>query len=174
MRAVKKGGGHHQLNNRHAQYLQDIAAGTATTPERAWRNFGDKEATRDACWHEQFGLCAYSEIVLDDQDLGMHIDHVEPKSLNRSRTFEHGNLLLSAISDKKLKGMPKQEVFGGHFRLNLYSDRLISSIPCGQTASATSTMPAMAKWNRPWDSLPAMHARRVTPSPSSTSIPPCW
>lgn len=121
MRAVNKGGGHYQLNNRHAQYVQDIAAGTATTPEKAWDNFNGKEATRHACWHEQFGLCAYSEIVLDDQDLGMHIDHVEPKSRNPSRTFDHSNLLLSAISDKKLQGMPKHEVFGGHYRGNRYS-----------------------------------------------------
>jgi uncharacterized protein (TIGR02646 family) len=51
----------------------------------------------------------------------MHIDHVEPKSLNPSRTFEHGNLLLSAISDKKLQGMPREDVFGGHYRGNRYS-----------------------------------------------------
>lgn len=123
MRAVKKGGGHHHLNNRHAQYLQEIAAGTAATPDAAWHNFIHSriDGTNDACWHEQFGVCAYSEIVLDDQDLGMHIDHIEPKSLNPSRTFEHANLLLSAISDKKLQGMPKHEVFGGHFRGNRYS-----------------------------------------------------
>jgi uncharacterized protein (TIGR02646 family) len=121
MRAVTKGGGHYQLNKRHAQYLQDIATGTATTPTNAWDNFNGKETTRHACWHEQLGLCAYSEIVLDDQDLGMHIDHVEPKSRNPSRTFDHGNLLLSAISSDRLQGMPKHEVFGGHLRGNRYS-----------------------------------------------------
>ena len=29
---------------------------------------------------EQYGLCAYSEIMLDSGDFGMHLDHVEPKS----------------------------------------------------------------------------------------------
>lgn len=121
MRPVKKGGGHYQLNNRHTLYRNQIAAGTATTAQSAWDNFNHKEGTRNACWHEQFGLCAYSEIVLDDGDFGMHLEHVEPKSINQSRTFDHTNLLLSAINDRKLQGMPKGEVFGGHYRGKRYS-----------------------------------------------------
>lgn len=121
MRSVKKGGGHFRLNNRHALYLGEIVAGTAVTPQRAWDNFDALDGTRHACWHEQFGLCAYSEILLDDNDLGMHVDHVEPKSINQIGTFDHANLLLSATSSDKLKGMPKGEVFGGHFRGNQYS-----------------------------------------------------
>lgn len=120
MRSVKKGGGHFQLNHRHALYLDQIANGVAVSAQIAWDNFNNKEGTRNACWHEQLGLCAYSEIVLDNDNLGMHIDHVEPKSINQSRTFEHANLLLSAISSEKLKGMPKSEVFGGHYRRDQY------------------------------------------------------
>jgi uncharacterized protein (TIGR02646 family) len=41
----------------------------------------------------------------------MHLDHVEPKSLNHPRTFDHANLLLSAIDSDRSKGMAKSEVF---------------------------------------------------------------
>lgn len=121
MRSVTKGGGNFRLNNRHALYLKQIAEGTAVSAQVAWENFDFKADTRNACWHEQLGLCAYSEIALDDDNLGMHIDHVEPKSINQNRTFDHANLLLSAISSDKLKGMPRGEVFGGHFRGSRYS-----------------------------------------------------
>jgi uncharacterized protein (TIGR02646 family) len=121
MRSVKKGGGHFRLHNRHVLYLAEIAAGIATSAARAWQNFDGLEGTRHACLCEQFGLCAYSEILLSDDDLGMHVDHVEPKSINQARTFDHANLLLSAISSDKLKGLPRGEVFGGHFRGSKYS-----------------------------------------------------
>lgn len=121
MRSVNKGGGNFRLNSRHDLYLRQIAEGTAVSAQAAWENFDFKADTRHACLHEQFGLCAYSEIALDDDDFGMHIDHVEPKSINQSRTFDHSNLLLSAISSDKLKGMPRGEVFGGHFRGSRYS-----------------------------------------------------
>jgi uncharacterized protein (TIGR02646 family) len=120
MRAVKKGGGHYHLNLRHASYLGEIAAGTAAAAAVSWNNFAHKEETRHACWHEQFGLCAFSETALDNNDLGMHLDHVEPKSLNQARTFDHANLLLCAIDSDRLKGMAKSEVFGGHYRKDGY------------------------------------------------------
>lgn len=121
MRSVKKGGGHYVLNQRHVHYLAELAAGTAANAQTAWGNFGRKEETRHACWHEQFGLCAYSELRLDNNDLGMHLDHVEPKSVTQSRTFDHANLLLCAISSDKLSGMVRAEVFGGHFRGDRWS-----------------------------------------------------
>jgi|GEM_PF-2719584 len=118
MRAVTKGEGHFQLNQRHNLHQQELQNGTAS-PE-AWDNFRGKPETRQCCWNEQFGLCAFSEIMLDD-DLGMHLDHVEPKSLNPARTFDHTNLLLCAFSSEKLKNISRNGVFGGQFRLNAYS-----------------------------------------------------
>jgi uncharacterized protein (TIGR02646 family) len=116
MRSVAKGNGHYQLNQRNAAPPAISDEATA-----AWGNFRHKARTRDLCFAEQFGLCAYSEIRLDDNDLGMHLDHVEPKSVNPSRTFDHGNLLLSAIDDAKKRKLIRQDVFGGHYRQSRFS-----------------------------------------------------
>lgn len=121
MRAITKGVEHYQLKNRQNNYLAELATGKAAMPTNAWRNFQHFEGTVDACWSEQFGLCAFSEVVLDDNDLGMHLDHIEPKSLNPARTFDHTNLLLCAISSERLQYLPKSDVFGGQFRRNAYS-----------------------------------------------------
>jgi uncharacterized protein (TIGR02646 family) len=116
MRAVSKKEGHWQINHRN-----ENPPGTASEAESAWKNYRYKGKTREICFTEQFGLCAYGEMVLDDAELGMHLDHVEPKSKNPARTFDHHNLLLSAIDDAKVRHLARQDVFGGHFRLNRYS-----------------------------------------------------
>lgn len=118
MRAVAKGGGHFALAARWATHQAEIASGTAST--NAWSNFGSKAGTRAVCLAEQFALCAYSELVLDETDLGMHLDHVKPKSRFRSDTFNHANLLLSAIDDVGARALRAQDVFGGHARGNRY------------------------------------------------------
>jgi uncharacterized protein (TIGR02646 family) len=116
MRTVAKRGGDRWLNRRHLN-----PPATAQQAKEAWGHFRRKDKTRDICLSEQHGLCAYSETVLDDTDLGMHLDHVEPKSKNPARTFDHHNLLLSAIDDAKVRHLARQDVFGGHFRGNFYS-----------------------------------------------------
>lgn len=121
MRAITKGTSHYRLCQRHDKYQKELQAGTASSSTNAWSNFRATADTRDTCLREQFGLCAYSEIKLDDNNLGMHLDHVEPKSLNPARTFDHQNLLLSAIDDAKKRNLAKQDVFGGHYRSNRYS-----------------------------------------------------
>lgn len=118
MRAVAKGGGHFALAARWVAHQAEIASGTAST--NAWNNFGNKAGTRAACLAEQFSLCAYSELLLDETDLGMHLDHVKPKSKFRSDTFSHANLLLSAIDDIGARALMAQDVFGGHARGNRY------------------------------------------------------
>lgn len=118
MRAVAKGGGHFALAARWAAHQAELAAGTAS--DNAWNNFGNKAGTRAACLTEQFSLCAYSEVVLDETDLGMHLDHVKPKSKFRADTFNHSNLLLSAIDDIKARALAAHDVFGGHARGNRY------------------------------------------------------
>ena len=75
MRTVSKQEGHWRLKRQHAN-----PPATADDAESAWKNFRYKEETRDICLAEQYGLCAYSEIMLDSGDFGMHLDHVEPKS----------------------------------------------------------------------------------------------
>ena len=111
MRHIRKGNGDWRLAQRHQR-----PPATKDEARKAWRRFDYRDNTRQICLCEQFGLCAFSEIVLNESDLGMHLDHVEPKSKNPSRTFDHGNLVLSAIADTKLSSLAKQNVFGGNYR----------------------------------------------------------
>lgn len=119
MRTVLKSAGHYQLNHRYRLHQEQLKNGTA--PDDPWGNFNSKRGTRQVCWREQFGLCAYSEIEIKDDDLGAHLDHVEPKSKAPARTFDHRNLLLSAIDDIGVRKLARQDVFGGHARSNRYS-----------------------------------------------------
>lgn len=118
MRLVVKGGGHHALATRLVSHQAELAAGTASND--AWDTWGRKAETRASCLIEQWALCAYSELVLDAADLGMHLDHVKPKSKFRQQTFDHGNLLLSAIDDIGAHRLTRADVFGGHARGNRY------------------------------------------------------
>jgi len=118
MRSVAKGGGHHALAARWVAHQAELAAGTASN--NAWNNFRNTAGTKTACLAEQFSLCAYSELLLDEADLGMHLDHVKPKSKFRGDTFNHANLLLSSIDDIGSRALTKQDVFGGHARGNRY------------------------------------------------------
>ncbi len=90
--------------------------------EAAWGNFrGERlQPTRDKCLEEQYGLCGYSEIDLKGSGLGMHFEHLEPKSRNPARTFDHNNLILSAINTENQRILAKQDVFGGHAKLKWY------------------------------------------------------
>lgn len=118
MRPVSKGGGHPALAARWVAHQAELAAGTAS--KNAWSNFGHRAGTRASCVAEQYSLCAYAEVVLDEADLGMHLDHVRPKSKFPYDTFSHSNLLLSAIGDIRARGLTAQDVFGGHARGNRY------------------------------------------------------
>jgi len=116
MRSVSKGGGHYALADRWVTHQAELAGGTASN--NAWNNFRNTDGTKAACLAEQFSLCAYSELVLGATDLGMHLDHVKPKSKFRNDTFSHSNLLMSSIDDIGARGLTAQDVFGGHARGN--------------------------------------------------------
>lgn len=118
MRSVSKGGGHYALADRWLAHQAELAAGTASN--KAWNNFRNADGTKATCLAEQFSLCAYSELALDDADLGMHLDHVKPKSKFRHDTFNHANLLLSSIDNIGSRALTTQDVFGGHARGNRY------------------------------------------------------
>jgi uncharacterized protein (TIGR02646 family) len=62
---------------------------------------------------EQYQLCCYSELRADEVELGYHIEHVENKRQNPSRTFEYQNLAASALHAHDLQTLPEQR-FGGH------------------------------------------------------------
>lgn len=124
----KKGNESYQLNKSHQM--------PPTTKEEArlrWKRFKHKAEVTDLLCAEQYGLCAYSEIRPDWYELGTHIEHVEPKSLNPQRTFDYLNLVLSALSDKDLQKV-KKDVFGGHAKQKKYDATLFVS--CLQTNCA--------------------------------------
>lgn len=114
MRAISK-------NLAHLGYRPLAGRAPPVSPEAAetaWRKFGGKPSVLHALLQEQFYLCCYSEIRADQAELGYHIEHVENKSQNPSRTFDPGNLAASAIHSDELpqfkpEGGP-EITFGGH------------------------------------------------------------
>ncbi|MEZ8816335.1 retron system putative HNH endonuclease [Vibrio cyclitrophicus] len=129
MRAIKKDHPNKELSNRHKN-----PPNSALKAKLAWKRFKSKGKVSKALYKEQYGLCGYSEISIDniypifDENhneisplLGSHIEHIEPKSKYPLRTFDHLNLILSAIDSAKLKHLNKKDVFGGHKRLDDYS-----------------------------------------------------
>ncbi|EKO3517937.1 TIGR02646 family protein [Vibrio fluvialis] len=135
MRTIIKGAPDRFLTKRYNR-SQPMNAGDAS---RSWGKFSSryKARTKKVCEFEQYGLCGYSEIqitpksipIYDSQcsdiskNFGSHLEHIEPKSKNPSRTFDHYNLILSAISDVKASGLAKSDVFGGHHKARIYSNK---------------------------------------------------
>ena len=69
-------------------------------PTKAWDNFKSKKKVQDSLIPVQKYLCSYCEIELvrGDEKFGYHIEHIEPKSKNLSRTFDFSNLLISCFN----------------------------------------------------------------------------
>lgn len=114
MRAIQKqGSGGYHLQQAHANPPQTHAEATSR-----WSSFGHKITVMERLLDEQFHLCGYSELRADQEGLGYHIEHVENKSQNPSRTFDYTNLAACALRSDDL-GVFKargDEVFGGHAR----------------------------------------------------------
>lgn len=114
MRAIRKrGSGGFDLARAHAS--------PPGTPEQAttrWKSFRlHKAAVLQCLLEEQFQLCCYSELRADEEGLGYHIEHVENKKQNPSRTFDYGNLAASALgsaNDLHELSLQGKVVFGGH------------------------------------------------------------
>jgi len=128
MRHITKGDSDYFLSQKNKN--KPITANDAT---REWSRFKYKPATIRNCLNEQFFLCCYSEICLNNHfpimgsegivvsdDYGYHLEHIEPKSLKPKKTFEHENLAVSAISSSSLATLSKEDVFGGHAKLRRY------------------------------------------------------
>ena len=113
MRAINKQGmGGYGLGLAHAN-----PPITDTQAKSRWSSFGHKQTVMDALLHEQYLLCCYTELRADQDALGYHIEHVEPKSRNPQRTFDYSNLAASALdsaSDLQAFKAQGDEVFGGH------------------------------------------------------------
>lgn len=130
MRHITKGNADYFLDERNKS--KPSSAEEATT---AWSRFDYKQNTVRVCLIEQFSLCCYSEVslnerfpILGEQGMvvssyyGYHLEHVEPKSSAPQKTFEHSNLMVSAISSEGLKSLDKKDVFGGHAKLKMFSN----------------------------------------------------
>ncbi len=101
--------------------------------KKAWRR-SNKKDIRKACYKQQKGLCAYTELSLDDTDLGYHLEHIAPRSTHPELTFIPHNIVLSILNDVQSGALPQHEKFGGHHKSEDYSaDWFISpfNMKCG-------------------------------------------
>jgi uncharacterized protein (TIGR02646 family) len=113
MRTITKQGtgGHHLNQSQSNPPVTDLDATSR------WKSFAHKQHVRQCLLDEQYQLCCYSELRADEEALGYHIEHVENKSQNPTRTFDYNNLAASALdSANDLQAFKAQgnEVFGGH------------------------------------------------------------
>ncbi|MCU0753618.1 MAG: TIGR02646 family protein [Xanthomonadales bacterium] len=111
MRSIRKqtGAGYH---------LRKANTTPPSTPQEAesrWSRFAHKEVVLRQLLREQYGLCCYSELRADQESLGYHIEHIENKRQNPSRTFDYTNLSASALHSDGLGAFKGRstELFGG-------------------------------------------------------------
>lgn len=125
MRYIRKGG-----NIPH--FLEQSNRNPPTTAQDAesrWSSFKHKPWVSERLDAEQYGLCAYSEIRPDEEGLGIHLEHVRPKSIYPSETFDYHNIVLCALNDKDLQQTARENVFGGHAKKSQYDEsRFVSCL----------------------------------------------
>ena len=92
-----------------------------STAKKAWRRT-NKQDIRKACFKQQHGLCAYTELSLANNELGHHLEHIAPRSDYPERTFLPNNIILSIIDDVQSGHLLPHERFGGHHKSEMYSD----------------------------------------------------
>lgn len=121
--AKKNSGGYH-LEQAHQN-----PPTTETQATSRWSSFGHKVTLQNYLLDEQYGLCCYSELRADLENLGYHIEHIRPKSQYPAQTFDYSNLAASALSDDDLQAFKtiKEETFGGHAKLSAYNPTLFIS-----------------------------------------------
>jgi uncharacterized protein (TIGR02646 family) len=90
---------------------------TSAESKNEWDKFLGKTSLKTALLEDQHNLCCYTEIRADEVGWGYHIEHIENKSQNPSRTFDPTNLAASALSSQDLQHLKKpikKYAFGGH------------------------------------------------------------
>ena len=90
----------------------------------SWKSFTGKDELTSNLNYIQKGLCAYCEIKLNS-GLGTHIEHIQPKSIYHSLTFEYSNLVLSCFSSENIN-KNDSAVTCGHFKQNSYNPELFT------------------------------------------------
>ena len=110
---------------------QKFAQGTPSDPQAAWQNFSSEctqHLINDYLGPEQYELCAYTELSLDE--LGCHIEHIKPKNKKHGypqHTFDYQNLVASCLDSDQLHQFSCADRFGGHFKLSNYDANLFIS-----------------------------------------------
>ena len=94
---------------------------TTLAAKRAWRRTNKKDI-RKACYKQQKGLCAYTELSLDDTELGYHLEHIAPRSSHPELTFVPHNIVLSIMDDIHSGSLQHHEKFGGHHKSEDYAN----------------------------------------------------
>lgn len=92
-----------------------------TAAKKAWRRT-NKQDIRKACYKQQYGLCAYTELSLDNTDLGCHLEHIAPRSSYPERTFLPKNIILSIMGEVQSGNLKPCDQFAGHHKSEMYSD----------------------------------------------------
>ena len=130
MRTIKKLA---QFSDRHLEQANlPLPPQTSEEATRRWGNL-NKGGTYKQLFKEQFGLCAYTELNVQDfrneqnSNKGAHIEHLEPKSSFPQKTFDYPNLVMSALDSEDLSKFDKENRFGGHHKLSDYDSNLFLS-----------------------------------------------
>ncbi|EIJ43198.1 TIGR02646 family protein [Beggiatoa alba B18LD] len=129
---LKRQFGEYHLNEANKNPPSDKDSATSR-----WSSFGYKDVVCQCLLDEQNFLCCYSEVKLEhcsSDAYDYHIEHVQPKSLYPTRTFDYQNLAVSAFSAEDLKSYQREELFGGHYKLGHYDPDLF--ISCHQVDCA--------------------------------------
>jgi uncharacterized protein (TIGR02646 family) len=105
---------------------------TAIAAEKAWDNFSNEchGKVGEYLMAEQYHLCAYTELNLDELQLaklGYHIEHIKPKSKFPSLTFDYNNLVASCLDSDSLQQFALADRFGGHYKRGEYDAQLFVS-----------------------------------------------
>lgn len=101
----------------------------ACSKVKYWKNFRYKEEIKKKLLPAQNYLCSYCEIelVLGEKNLGYHIEHIEPKSKNSSRTLDFNNLLISCFEfGSEISSSPNdpKPISCGHAKNNKFDSKL--------------------------------------------------
>ena len=102
-------------------------------PKYSWEDFRQHpliDVLYKQLLHEQFGLCAYSEIKIclrkekgEDDSFGCHIEHIAPRATYPHIAFCYQNLVLSALDRQDQFKLNQGNQFGGHFKANNYNEK---------------------------------------------------
>lgn len=103
------------------EHLEDRYAVPVTNHKINWKNYRHKGAIQVNLLTAQYHICPYCEVELirHEGHVGYHIEHIEPKSKQPSKTFDYKNLLLSCFTDQaelNKNNIDKTSLCCGHFK----------------------------------------------------------